>query len=286
MALQMQEERYRTDQAEESDRIFKEIREKQEKFKKKDRIGTIIGAFISIIVIGGGIWYLISNTIMPLVPTPPEVFAKLPSVLTDPWFYKSIAVTTGRITMGFAIGALLGVPFGLIVGWSKVAEDFLFPPFEILRPVPPVAWVPLSIVIFGALEPSIIFICFIGAFFVIALNAKLGVESIDSSIFRAAQCLGANRNQIFRQVVLPGSLPAIFTGLSLGIGIASVSVVAAEMIAGQFGVGYLAWESYNLIRFPKVIIAMVTIGAIGFILTTVMRIVGKRYLAWAKITFQ
>ncbi|MCK4791168.1 MAG: ABC transporter permease [Desulfobacteraceae bacterium] len=281
MSVQSQEEDKRK-----VDRIFEEIRLKQEKSKKKDKIWAIIGGFISVTIIGGGIWFLISHTIMPLVPTPQEVFAKLKPVLTDPWFYKSVATTTYRITMGFVIGGVLGVPYGLMVGWSRVAEDFLFPPFEILRPVPPVAWVPLSIIIFGSLEPSIIFICFIGAFFVIALNAKLGVEGIDLSIFRAAQCLGANRRQIFRQIVLPGALPAIFTGLSLGIGIAAVSVVAAEMVAGQFGIGYLAWESYNLIRFPKVIIAMITIGLIGFILISIVRLIGKRFLSWARITFQ
>jgi NitT/TauT family transport system permease protein len=223
---------------------------------------------------------------MPLVPTPYEVYEKALDVMVDPWFYKSILVTIYSITLGFVMGALIGVPFGLLIGWNKVAEDFLFPPFEILRPVPPVAWVPLAIVIFGALEPSIIFVCFIGAFFVIALNAKLGVEAIDYSIFRAARCLGANRRQVFRKIVLPGALPAVFTGLSLGIGIAAVSVVAGEMIAGQYGVGYMAWESYNLIRFPRVIIAMITIGMIGFILTSTVRLIGKKYLAWAKITFQ
>ena len=273
-------------QIQDADKIFEEIHKKQEKQKKEDQRGAIVGGFISIFIIGGGIWYGISHTIMPNVPTPYEVYLKLGSVMIDPWFYKSILVTTYRILLGFVIGTLLGVPFGLLIGWNKMAEDFLFPPFEILRPVPPVAWVPLSIVIFGALEPSMIFICFIGAFFVIALNAKLGVESIDISFFRAAQCLGANRRQIFRQVVLPGALPAVFTGLSLGIGIAAVSVVAAEMISGEYGIGYMAWESYNLIRFSRVIIAMITIGIIGFILISIIRLIGKKYLAWARITFQ
>jgi len=270
----------------EADRIFEEIRIKHKKEKRKDQIWAVVGGFVSIIVIGGGIWQLLSTTIMPLVPTPSEVWERFLPTITDPWFYKSVLITTYRITLGFIIAAIVGVPYGLLIGWNKVAEDFLFPPFEILRPVPPVAWVPLSIVIFGALEPSIIFICFIGAFFVIALNAKLGVEGIDYNIFRAAQCLGANRKQIFRKIVLPGALPAVFTGLSLGIGIASVSVVAAEMIAGQYGIGYLAWESYNLIRFPRVIIAMLTIGAIGFLLVSIVRLIGKKFLAWARITFQ
>ncbi|MBA7566957.1 Bicarbonate transport system permease protein CmpB [subsurface metagenome] len=273
-------------QIQEADKIFEEIRKKQEEQKKKDQIGATVGGFISILIIGGGIWYGISHTIMPNVPTPYEVYLKLGGVIIDPWFYKSIIVTTYRILLGFAMGAVLGVPFGLLIGWNKVAEDFLFPTFEILRPVPPVAWVPLSIVVFGALEPSMIFICFIGAFFVIALNAKLGVEGIDLSLFRAAQCLGAGRGQIFRHIVLPGALPAVFTGLSLGIGIASVSVVAAEMISGEYGIGYMAWESYNLIRFSRVIIAMITIGIIGFTLISVIRLVGKKYLAWARITFQ
>jgi NitT/TauT family transport system permease protein len=146
-----------------------------------------------------------------------------------------------------------------------------------------VAWVPLSIIVFAQLEYSIVFITFTGAFFVVTLNARLGAESIDQSLFRAAWCLGANRHQVFRHVVLPGALPAIFTGLALGIGISWETVVAAEMIAGQYGLGYLTWESYNLIRYPEVILSMVSIGILGYICSAIIRAAANKYLAWRKV---
>src|SRR5208283_197023 len=127
------------------------------------------------------------------------------------------------------------------------------------------------------------FITFTGAFFVVTLNARLGVESIDQSLFKAAWCLGANPRQIFRHIVLPGALPAIFTGLALGIGISWETVVAAEMIAGQYGLGYLTWESYNLIRYPEVILSMTSIGVLGYICSAIIRSAANKYLAWRKV---
>ena len=117
----------------------------------------------------------------------------------------------------------------------------------------------------------------------VTLNARLGAESIDPSLFRAAYCLGASPRQVFRHVVLPGALPAIFTGLALGIGISWETVVAAEMIAGQYGLGYLTWESYNLIRYPEVILSMVSIGVLGYICSALIRAAANKYLAWRKV---
>jgi len=271
--------------SERTERIFTEIYQEQRRRRTKNRIIEFLAGIASL-GMGFVAWLILSHTIMSLVPSPFEVAKWLVPSLSDPWYYKSILVTSYRIFAGFGIAAVCGMPLGLMMGWNKKFEDFTFPVFELLRPVPPVAWVPLSIIVLGNLDVSMVFICFIGAFFVITLNAKLGVERIPINLYRAARSLGANSTQVFRKVVLPGALPAVFTGFTLGIAISAVSVVAAEMIAGNYGVGYLAWESYSLLRFPEIIIAMFTIGLIGWAYSAIVRLVGMKFLKWAKIVFQ
>lgn len=228
-------------------------------------------------------WYVLSHTVMTKVPDPIVTVVASSGRIFDEWYYKSIIYSVYRVLVGFVVASVLGVPLGLFMGWNRVCRDIFMPGFELLRPVPPVAWVPLAIIIFAQLEYSILFITFTGAFFVVTLNAKLGAESIDQSLIRAAWCLGASPRQIFRHVILPGALPAIFTGLALGIGISWVTVVAAEMIAGQYGLGYLTWESYNLIRYPEVILSMVSIGVLGYLCSAALRVAAGKYLAWRKV---
>jgi NitT/TauT family transport system permease protein len=248
------------------------------KHKRQYLIEGAIGIITFLIL-----WYALAHTIIPKLPDPIiTIKTDIPSIF-DPWYYKSIIYSLYRVILGFLIASVVGIPLGLMMGWNRISRDIFTPGFELLRPVPPVAWVPLSIIIFAQLEYSIVFITFTGAFFVITLNARLGAESIDQSLFRAAQCLGASPRQIFRHVVLPGALPAIFTGLSLGMGIAWLTVVAAEMIAGQYGLGYLTWESYNLIRYPEVILSMASIGILGSICSAIIRALANRYLAWRKV---
>jgi NitT/TauT family transport system permease protein len=229
------------------------------------------------------IWYVLTKTIMDKTPGPVQFVMVSIERIPDEWFYKSIYYSLYRVIVGFVVASAVAIPLGLMMGWNRLVSDFAMPAFETMRPVPPVAWVPLSIIIFAQLEYSILFITFTGAFFVVTLNARLGAESIDPSLFRAAWCLGASPRQVFRHVVLPGALPAIFVGLALGMGISWETVVAAEMIAGQYGLGYLTWESYNLIRYPEVILSMASIGVLGYICSALIRAAANKYLAWRKV---
>ena len=258
--------------------IYEGRKQEARKHKKQYLIEGTIGLIIFIVL-----WYIFAHTIMPKVPDPLVTVKTDIPTLFDPWYYKSIIYSLYRVLSGFLVASIIAIPLGLMMGWNRIARDIFTPGIELMRPVPPVAWVPLSIIIFAQLEYSIVFITFTGAFFVITLNARLGAESIDQSLFRAAWCLGASPRQIFRHVVLPGALPAIFTGLALGIGISWETVVAAEMIAGQYGLGYLTWESYNLIRYPEVILSMVSIGVLGYICSAILRAMANKYLAWRRV---
>lgn len=195
-------------------------------------------------------------------------------------YYTHIGMSVWRVTQAFFLATLLGVPFGLFLGWSKSFKEYLFPVFEMLRPIPILAWVPIAIVMFVATESAVIFLTFLASFFATALNTMLGVESIDESYTRAAQCLGASKSQVFFQVIVPGSLPFVFTGLQISVGVSWFSLVAAEMVSGQYGLGYVINTSYTMVRYPTIVIGMITLGAVGYITSAMVRIAGNYMMQW------
>lgn len=195
-------------------------------------------------------------------------------------YYTHILYSTYRATAAFVLATLLGVPLGLIMGWNRKFYDYSFPLVELIRPIPPLAWVPLAILILPGNEPAVIFVTFLVAFFVTTLNTLLGVESISEDYFRAAKCLGASNKHLLFDVVIPGAMPFIFTGLQISMGAAWFSLVAGEMIAAQYGLGFLIWDSYSLIQYPVIIIGMVTLGVIGWISSALVRAVGRKLMTW------
>jgi NitT/TauT family transport system permease protein len=188
--------------------------------------------------------------------------------------------STLRIVVAFGIATALGVPLGLFMGWNKVFKDYTFPILELLRPIPVLAWVPLAILMWSGREEPIIFLAFLASFFATVLNTLLGVESIDEVYFRAARCLGAKPRHIFFKVVIPGALPYIFTGLQIGMGVAWFSLVAAEMLSGEYGLGYLIWDSYVLSQYPVIVIGMATLGLVGYLCSAAIRLVGRQLMRW------
>ncbi|HAU42460.1 MAG TPA: ABC transporter permease [Gammaproteobacteria bacterium] len=245
--------------------------------------------------IGIGIWllsYFLLNEywrVSPFykVPGPVEVVTEW--LNKDPiWgtslftqdYYINIWVSCRRIFIAFAIATGLGVPLGLFMGWSKKFKDYTFPILETLRPIPILAWVPLAIVMFAGFETPIIYLATLASFFVTALNTMLGVESIDESYFRAAGCLGSKKHHVFLNVVVPGALPFIFTGLQISIGVAWFSLVAAEMISGDFGLGYMIMDSFMVNKYTTMVMAMLTLGFVGWITSAMVRAAGNRMMQW------
>ena len=208
----------------------------------------------------------------------PEPFQGI-SIFTQE-YYEHIYVSCQRIAIAFAIATGVGVPLGLFMGWSKKVRDFAFPLLELFRPIPILAWVPLSILLLPGFEGPVIFLATLASLFVTTLNAMLGVDSIDDDYFRAAGCLGSSSWDVFKNVVVPGALPYIFTGLQISIGVAWFSLVAAEMVSGDLGLGYLIVDAYmNNVTVPMVI-GMITLGFIGYITSVMVRIVGDLLMQW------
>jgi len=220
--------------------------------------------------------------VLAKIPTPLDVAAAARQLLLEPKYYVDALVSFERVGAGFLIAQLLGIPLGLLMGWKLAFRSLTFPVFEVLRPIPPLAWVPLAIVFWPTPESSITFVIFLGAFFTVVINTLAGVRALDERYVRAAISLGATPATVFRCIILPGALPSIFTGMTVGMGITWSVLVAAEIIAGRNGLGYMTWEAYVGGAFPTIIVGMISIGLAGYASSAVVRIVAARAMPWAK----
>lgn len=224
------------------------------------------------------------------LPAPRAVAASLINMAGTGGFWSSWEESASRVGLGFVAALAVGVPFGLLLAISPRAKALLFPPFEILRPIPPLAWVPLSILFWPTEDLSIEFVIFLGAFYTIVVNVLGGAEQIDRRYLLAARSLGAGNWTIFKRVILPAALPSIATGAVVGIGITWEVVVAAELISGggqsnnSGGLGFLLWNAYQGGAIAQVVVCMISLGTAGYISSTVLRFVAKRLMPWRQPT--
>jgi sulfonate transport system permease protein len=218
------------------------------------------------------------------VPAPAKVWSAFFAHVQGALFYMHILVSVKRIMIGYALATVLGIGMGLAMGRSRFARDVMLPYVEILRPIPAVAWTPLAILMWPTEESSIVYITFLGALFPIILNTMHGVEQAPEVLVRAARSLGAGRAQIFRHVVLPAAMPSIATGLAIGMGVSWFSLLVGEIISGQYGIGYFTWNAYSMIRYPDIIVGMLSIGVLGTLSTWAVRLATRPFLAWQRKT--
>lgn len=214
------------------------------------------------------------------VPSPQKVAGAFMIHLADPEFYIHISVSIRRILIAYTIAVVLGVAIGVIVGRSKLARAAVLPYIEIIRPIPAVAWIPLAILMWPTEESSIVYITFLGALFPIILNTLHGVEQTPDVLVRAARSLGASKFAVFWHVVLPAALPSIAAGLAIGMGISWFSLLAGEIISGQYGIGYFTWDAYSLINYPDIVVGMLVIGGLGTLSTYLIKLAMKPALRW------
>jgi NitT/TauT family transport system permease protein len=186
-----------------------------------------------------------------------------------------------RVYGGFALALAVALPLGLMIGRIPLVRQLLDPTFQLLRPIPVTAWLPLAMIMFGLGPRSAFFLVFLGAFYPILINTIFGVRSVDPRLFEAASMLGCQGSAQFFKVVLPASLPAIFTGLRLGLGFAWVVIVVGEMTGVPTGLGAIIMEARQLSRTEIVICGMVVIGIAGFITDRLVLALGRRLLRWS-----
>jgi len=225
------------------------------------------------------------------VPAPTEVLVTWARIIGDAGYWQSWYMSFYRVMSGFVAAMLIGIPFGLLLAVSRPAFGIGFPVFEVLRPIPPLAWVPASIIFWPTQELSIAFVTFLGAFFTIVINVVGGARSIDVRYFQAARSMGSSQWDIFWRIILPGTLPSIMVGSAVGMGITWEVVVAAEMISGGGsqvggtsggGLGFFIWNSYVGGSYEQIVVGMISIGIAGFISSALLRALGKHVTPWLR----
>lgn len=186
-----------------------------------------------------------------------------------------------RVLVGFVLGSLAGVVLGILMGWFKPVSALFRPIFEILRPIPPIAWIPLSIVWFGLGEASKYFLIFYSAFCAVTMNAYSGVRAVDPELMGAAKMLGANNRQVFTSIVLPSCVPQVFAGLQIAVGTSWATVVAAEMVRSTEGVGWVIIKGQDSNSTVQILVGIVAIGVVGYVLAVTMRAIEAKLCRWS-----
>lgn len=216
------------------------------------------------------------------IPTPKAVFLaffEIPFGVVLLNMAKSFA----RVLAGFFLGILLGFPIGVAIGYSRVIKCLIFPAFEMIRPIPPIAWIPMSVLFFIHVESQIIFLTFYGAFFPVVYNTMGGISEVDIRLPRSAMSFGLDRKRMLWKVILPAAMPQIFTGMKLAMGITWILVVAAEMMANNGGMGYYVWYNHTMMDYPHVMLGMGIIGLCGALCSIGIGAVGNYFTRWQRI---
>lgn len=193
---------------------------------------------------------------------------------------SNLAYSATRVGEGFLLALLVGIPLGLMIGWSRLTARMIDPLIQGLRPIPITAWLPFSIAVFGIRDMGSIFLIFLGGFYAIVVNTTQGARELDRNLVRAALMMGARPAQLVRRVVLPAAMPSIFTGLRIGLGIAWTAVIVSEMVAVKSGLGYVLWDAYYVGRMDIVLADMATIGVLGYVSDRILVLIANRALVW------
>jgi nitrate/nitrite transport system permease protein len=195
---------------------------------------------------------------------------------TDKGLGLQIAASLARVAIGFTLSTIVGIGLGILIGSTKFMYDALDPLFQVLRTIPPLAWLPISLAAFRDSQPSAIFVIFITAIWPIIINTTVGVQQIPQDYRNVAKVLRLSRQKYFFKVLFPAAVPYIFTGLRIGIGLSWLAIIAAEMLVGGVGIGFFIWDAYNSSAMSEIILALVYVGIIGLLLDRLVAFVASK----------
>ncbi|WP_019021054.1 nitrate ABC transporter permease [Thioalkalivibrio sp. ALE23] len=235
-------------------------------------------------LLGGWAW--LQSTVSPDLPTPGQVWAEAVYLLSDPFYDYGpndmgigwqVMYSLGRVLAGFGLAALVGIPLGLMMGASLSMRRAISPVVQLLRPVSPLAWLPLGLLVFQAVNPSAIFVIFITSIWPILINTAAGVQAIPRDYTNVSQVLRLGRLEAARKILIPATMPYILTGMRLALGIAWMVIVAAEMLTGGVGIGFFIWDEWNNLNVASIIVSIFVIGLVGIALDAGVGLIKKRF---------
>ena len=230
-----------------------------------------------------GLWQLAASGPHATLPPPSKVWTESHELITHPFFdhggldkglFWHLLASLQRVAVGFTLSAVVGIVLGLLIGTSRAAMRGLDPLFQILRTVPPLAWLPLSLAAFREAQPSAIFVIFITSIWPIIINTAVGVRNVPQDYRNVAAVIRLRGPAYFTRIILPAAAPYIFTGLRIGIGLSWLAIIAAEMLIGGVGIGFFIWDAWNSSNLSDIIVALVYVGLVGFALDRLMALVG------------
>ncbi|RYE71407.1 MAG: nitrate ABC transporter, permease protein, partial [Hyphomicrobiales bacterium] len=228
-------------------------------------------------------WQLAASGPQSSLPPPSKIWEEAKDLIVEPFYWAGsqdiglgwrILVSLQRVAIGFSLAAIVGVLLGALVGQSVWAMRGLDPVFQVLRTVPPLAWLPLSLAAFRDSQPSAIFVIFITAIWPVIINTAVGIRNIPQDYRNVAKVLRLNQVEFFYKIMVPSAAPYIFTGLRIGVGLSWLAIVAAEMLTGGVGIGFFIWDAWNSSRLSDIIVALVYIGVVGFLLDRLVALIG------------
>ena len=232
------------------------------------------------------VWHYVSTSVLDetarvLLPPPMAIFSAAWELIVSGDLWHHLGDSLKREAVAF-LWATIAIPLGIAMGWWKAVDEQFDPLMEVLRPIPPLAWIPLSILWFGIGDTQNQFIIFLGIFFPILLNTITGVRGVEPNLVRAARCLGASEWAILSRVVLRAALPQIITGIRIGLGVGWMALVAAELVGASSGLGFLINDARTILRTDYIIVGMATIGIVGLMIDAAIREVMRRVLPWSR----
>jgi NitT/TauT family transport system permease protein len=231
-------------------------------------------------VLGIAIWSVIAALGIGDLPGPLAVLDQFRVLIADGTLVSDTAASLRRVLLGFALGSVVAVPVGFLMGWYKVARGLIEPYVQFFRTIPPLAIIPLAIVLMGIGETPKVFVIFLAAFLSSVIATYQGVVSVDNTLINAARVLGAKDFTVFRRVVVPASTPFILVGMRIGLGSAWATVVAAELIAAQQGLGYRMQQAQTYYDLATIFVSLITIGVIGLVMDRVLLWTESRLTGW------
>jgi nitrate/nitrite transport system permease protein len=257
---------------------------RQRRMQAPDWVREVI-AYALGLVIFGVIWALVAK-VTGSIPGPAKVWTAAVEIFSDPFYQKgpndqgigwNVLSSLKRVGIGFGMAALVGIPLGFIVGRFKFLSDMAAPIIALLRPVSPLAWLPIGLLLFKAANPAAIYVIFICSLWPMIINTAVGVQQVPQDYLNVARVLKLSEWKVFTTILFPAALPFMITGVRLSIGVAWLVIVAAEMLTGGVGIGFWVWDEWNNLKVDHIIIAIITIGTVGLLLEQALVLLARKF---------